>query len=365
MSDNGHNHKKSISLDPENSPAGAVERVSLAEIHSPGFDSYDAATALAEMRDMRQVIENRMKNPSQYSARGAKGEIDIIKAPGEIQDFENYPKIGPTLQQNISEILKHANNPHKPNSRAYGKFVQNAIQAATESITASVAGYPGATAWVTATTKSPGPGFFMLGTLGGNTFYGTLKDNPVSQLRHHAAQARANAASKPIPRHMKLHYILTRMHRLQRPFAPIGGQTAPARGMQNGASKLMISPRPSRDISLIPLAPIGHEGAANHFGPRAALRKGRVTAPTLAGGSHSPITHAGTGHTAPDAKHPRHQSEEGGGQTAPHTAQAAPAIPSDFAFEQALNDYFFRQSRLPPGGAPAFDPRMTPAWIGL
>ena len=34
-------------------------------------------------------------------------------------------------------------------------------------------------------------------------------------------------------------------------------------------------------------------------------------------------------------------------------------------FEQALEGYFFRQSRLPPTGTTAFDPRLTPVWAGL
>ncbi len=33
--------------------------------------------------------------------------------------------------------------------------------------------------------------------------------------------------------------------------------------------------------------------------------------------------------------------------------------------EQALNNYWYQQSRLPPSGATAFDPRLTPAWAGM
>lgn len=32
---------------------------------------------------------------------------------------------------------------------------------------------------------------------------------------------------------------------------------------------------------------------------------------------------------------------------------------------RAINDYFVHQARLPPSGAMAFDPRLTPAWAGL
>jgi hypothetical protein len=35
------------------------------------------------------------------------------------------------------------------------------------------------------------------------------------------------------------------------------------------------------------------------------------------------------------------------------------------ALERALSEVFRRQSRLPPAGVTAFDPRLTPAWPGL
>ncbi|MDE8345714.1 MAG: hypothetical protein POH28_05990 [Acidocella sp.] len=43
---------------------------------------------------------------------------------------------------------------------------------------------------------------------------------------------------------------------------------------------------------------------------------------------------------------------------------AADATLPEFEIGQALDSYFFRQSRLPPSGAAAFDPRITPGWTG-
>ena len=37
----------------------------------------------------------------------------------------------------------------------------------------------------------------------------------------------------------------------------------------------------------------------------------------------------------------------------------------EWELEQALRDFFFQQSRLPPSGATAFDPRLTPEWAGV
>lgn len=45
--------------------------------------------------------------------------------------------------------------------------------------------------------------------------------------------------------------------------------------------------------------------------------------------------------------------------------KVAHAPPQSLDIGQALESYFFRQSRLPPSGAAAFDPRITPAWTGL
>ncbi len=41
------------------------------------------------------------------------------------------------------------------------------------------------------------------------------------------------------------------------------------------------------------------------------------------------------------------------------------AVTSPVNFSHMLDDYFIRQARLPPSGATAFDPRLTPAWAGL
>jgi len=123
-----------ISLDPEDTPQGAMERVFLAEAHSPAFDDYDAASDLVEMRNMREVFENRLKNPAEYEAPGAENEIDIVKMGHQFQGFANYPKIEAGIESNIKEIVKNANDPHHPQQAAYAQHVLNAIKAASENI---------------------------------------------------------------------------------------------------------------------------------------------------------------------------------------------------------------------------------------
>lgn len=45
--------------------------------------------------------------------------------------------------------------------------------------------------------------------------------------------------------------------------------------------------------------------------------------------------------------------------------QLAPPQPTSFDMERALDDYFFRKSRLPPAGGVGFNPLLSPVWAGL
>jgi|GEM_PF-2619051 hypothetical protein len=53
----------------------------------------------------------------------------------------------------------------------------------------------------------------------------------------------------------------------------------------------------------------------------------------------------------------------GRGFSEPESLTAKTALPNNLLRE--LDEYFMRQARLPPSGATAFDPRVTPAWAGL
>lgn len=88
---------------------------------------------------MRQVLENRLKDPSQYNARGATNETQIITAHGQFQGFGNCPK---GIPHYADDDVKAANNPTHALRAEYYQHVQNAITAATESITPTVAGLP-------------------------------------------------------------------------------------------------------------------------------------------------------------------------------------------------------------------------------
>lgn len=244
-----------ISLAPANTAQGAMERAFLAETLSPAYHgSYKSALDLPAMRNMRQVIENRLKNAAEYEARGAKNEIFILTAPSQFPEFRNYPVLPRDTENDITGILQAANNPASPDHAANLQHVLNAIHAATESVNPSAANFPNATAWKRTPQvgeASLGPHFKSLGDVGGNTFFSTVTqpteatpvDNsasdidplagrtPLEKLRHHAAQARAAAAAaaKPMPAYRKLHEAIMKMNRQLPSFAPIRPRGAPAR----------------------------------------------------------------------------------------------------------------------------------------
>lgn len=138
--------KRPLSLAATDTPEGAMERNFLAETNGPETPSYDANADRDQMRDMRQAIENRLKHPAIYKARGAQNEIDILKAPGQFAGFANYPELPKNEQTNITEDLAVANAPQNPLHIVYMQHVEDAITAATESIVHPVAGFPDATA---------------------------------------------------------------------------------------------------------------------------------------------------------------------------------------------------------------------------
>lgn len=166
-----------IALDPENTNAGAMERLMMLETYSPAQRGlYDQAESLHAMRLMRQVIENRLKTPSRYSAAGATGEVDIVRLGNQFAGFGDYPDLPASLKGNLADILNIANSSKDPRSAAYAQFVKDAVTAATEPAAAFAPLDVSATGWRTFAHHSPGKNFRIITTLQGNTFFAT---NPV------------------------------------------------------------------------------------------------------------------------------------------------------------------------------------------
>ena len=186
-----------ILLDPEAPDAGAMERLFLLEATTPGMPGYVATDNLRAMRLMRQTIENRLKSPAEYGARGATSETDIVDLGGQFAGFGGYPTLDADMAYNLKLFLSIANNPRDRRQLAYAQYVRDAVTAATEPTTPPVADYADATAWRTSGSSSPGPRFRLLATVSGNDFYAT---NPVQPMRPRHAKHR-HRVPKLVPSH--------------------------------------------------------------------------------------------------------------------------------------------------------------------
>lgn len=168
-----------ITLDAPGTDAGAMERLFLLEATTPGQHTYVPSENLKAMRLMRQVIENRLKSPKEYGARGAQSQTDIIEMGNQFAGFRGYPTLAGDMTYNLTLFLRIANSGNDRRQAAYAQYVRDAVTAATEAITAPTAVYANVTAWRTATTASPGARFRLLTTLSGNDFYATTPVPPM------------------------------------------------------------------------------------------------------------------------------------------------------------------------------------------
>ncbi len=169
-----------LSLDAPNTDAGAMERLFLLEAYNPGnVGNYVASDNLTAMRLMRQTIENRLKSPGEYGAKGATSETDIVELGNQFAGFADYPALDAGMSANLAGILAIANNPRHPQQGDYAQFVRDAVSAATEAVVPAVAKYADVTAWRTSDHGAPGGRFTALETIGGNTFYATTPVPPM------------------------------------------------------------------------------------------------------------------------------------------------------------------------------------------
>ncbi len=181
-----------IVLAPPNTDAGAMERLFVLEAYNPGnVGNYVASDNLPAMRLMRQTIENRLKSPIEYGARGATSETDIVELGNQFAGFGNYPTLDATMNANLTNILAIANNSRHPQQADYVQFLKDAITAATEALVPATAEYADVTAWRTEDHGAPKGRFKVLKTIGGNTFYSTapVPPMPPKHIKHSKPRA--------------------------------------------------------------------------------------------------------------------------------------------------------------------------------
>ena len=119
-----------LELPAASTEEGMLARLLIAENRGPGDPDFDAVAARTGMQWMRVVLANRLKNPGLYNAAGAKTLTDIVKAPGQVKGFGDYPVIATTQANLIAEIVRIANNDSDPRQDNYSRFVQDALDVA-------------------------------------------------------------------------------------------------------------------------------------------------------------------------------------------------------------------------------------------
>jgi hypothetical protein len=122
------------------------------------------------MKLMDAVLWNRMANPGPFGAKGAKSLADIVRAKNQFAGFRNYPNYDSAIRTRIEAILKIANSTKDSRSATFTEFVNTVIEVANYAEFSDPS--PGKlVAWRTANSGSPGRGFTLFKTLGGNDFY--------------------------------------------------------------------------------------------------------------------------------------------------------------------------------------------------
>jgi len=151
--------------------AGALARMFVAEVYGPANGDYDHDVAVQTMQWMRLVFHNRLKAPKYFRAEGARTMIEMIKAPGQVKGFGDYPTIAPPQAKHIEAILAIAKDDSDRRQPKYLAFFRAAIEVATGPMPKDPTRL-GLFGWRTA-GKGDGntPGYVDYKTLGQNTFF--------------------------------------------------------------------------------------------------------------------------------------------------------------------------------------------------
>jgi|SRR5579864_8589206 len=158
-----------ISLPARGTDEGAESRLLLAECRGPSFSGYSLDDATSCMQMMDRVLWNRVNNPRPFLAKNST-LLAVIKAHGQFQGFQNYPNYDAAIANNIQQMIDIANNAHDKRAPVFSSFIKKAIEIARDPTISDPS--PGSlTAWRTAGSGSPGPGFKLFTTVLGTTFY--------------------------------------------------------------------------------------------------------------------------------------------------------------------------------------------------
>lgn len=169
-----------LSLPDEGTDAGLLARVLLAETAGPDDSRYAGpAEAVESMRWIKRVLHNRLNagarhfapRPGSADAHAINTLRGVVKAPGQIADFERYPDLPQAMQERINGVVGIANDASDKRHERYRKFVDDVISVVRSAEIIADPCPTGLYAWRTRTSGSPGPNFVFFQTKGGQDFY--------------------------------------------------------------------------------------------------------------------------------------------------------------------------------------------------
>lgn len=174
----------SVSIEPRlelpqpGTEEGIVTRMLLVENITPeqaGFSMQQVRTA---MQNMLWVLRNRIAAGSHHF--GTKGDVtsltENIKAPGQVEGFQNYPSIAAKQNSTLNDILKFSNDSSYGKAAVFREFVRAAIETAKGNNGSPDPCPTKLYGWKTKGSDSPGSNFVKFVSMGGQDFY-TLTDD--------------------------------------------------------------------------------------------------------------------------------------------------------------------------------------------
>lgn len=169
-----------LSLPNEGTVAGLLARVFIAEAAGPGDSRYtERAESVESMMWIKRVLHNRLDvgarhfspNPGSVDARSISTLQEVVKTPGQIADFEQYPLLPSAMQDRIKITVAIANDASDRRYQRFREFVNDVISIAQGVDIIADPCPTGLYAWRTHETDSPGPNFVFFKTKGGQDFY--------------------------------------------------------------------------------------------------------------------------------------------------------------------------------------------------
>ena len=161
-----------LALPAENTDAGLLARLFLAEVDGPnGSSGSNLQEEQQSMALMRRVLANRLLKPSaQWGSAHARTLADVIHAPGQFHGFEQYPALPADISSNINNIVRIANTASDGRRRAMHAFLTVALRVAAAAPPADPS-RNGLYWWRTKNKGKPSQATELFRTLGNNSFY--------------------------------------------------------------------------------------------------------------------------------------------------------------------------------------------------